>query len=89
MNGYAPPPYYTPPVSDDYQHAVYMRDVSFRAYVKAMKAGKEYTAEGMNLKRYDITALRTEYIFWRDQVDNLVRHGNSSTMVWKLVIPYY
>jgi hypothetical protein len=84
------PPYQTAPnFQAEYSNAVYMRDLAFRAYVKAMKAGKEYTAEGMNLKRYDIAALRGEYIFWRDIVDTMIRHGSSSTMVWKHVIPYY
>lgn len=85
-----PVPYSTSPnFQAEYAHAVYARDIAFRAYMKALKAGKEYTAEGMNLKRYDLAALRNEYTFWRDIVDTMVRHGNSSTMVWKHVIPYF
>jgi hypothetical protein len=85
-----PPPYQGPPnFQAEYNAAVYARDLAFRAYVKAMKAGKEYTAEGMNLKRYDLVALRTEYTFWRDLVDTMIRHGTTSTMVWKHVIPYF
>jgi hypothetical protein len=90
--GYSPgpPPYQTAPnFQAEYSAAVYARDLAFRAYVKAMKAGKEYTAEGMNLKRYDLTALRGEYIFWRDIVDTMIRHGTTSTMVWRHVIPYF
>jgi hypothetical protein len=84
------PPYQGPPdLQSQYNHAVVMRDACFRAYMKAVRSGKEYTAEGMNLKRYDLTALRTEYIFWRDTVDNIVRNGNTSTMVWKHIIPFY
>jgi len=85
-----PPPIQGPPNMDDqYAYAVIMRDAAFKAYMKALRAGKEYTAEGMNLKRYDLTELRGEYIFWRDTVDNILRHGNTSTMVWKHIIPYY
>jgi hypothetical protein len=86
---YLPPYQQAPGIQYEYQQAVYMRDLSFRAYIKAIKAGKEYTAEGMNLKRYDIAALRGEYIFWRDLVDTIARHGNASTMVWKHIIPYF
>ena len=86
----SPPPFSGPPdLQSQYQQAVYMRDCAYRAYIKALRAGKEYTAEGMNLKRYDLEALRGEYIFWRDTVDNIVRHGNTSSMVWKHVIPYF
>jgi hypothetical protein len=84
------PPYQTAPnFQAEYSYAVYARDLAFRAYVKAMKAGKEYMAEGMSLKRYDLVALRTEYTFWRDIVDTMQRHGTSSTMVWKHIIPYF
>jgi hypothetical protein len=84
------PPYQTAPnFQAEYSYAVYARDLAFRAYVKAMKAGKEYTAEGMNLKRYDLAALRGEYTFWRDIVDTMLRHGTSSTMVWRHIIPYF
>jgi hypothetical protein len=85
-----PPPYQGPPdLQSQLAEATYLRDTAFRALVKAMKAGKEYTAEGMNLKRYDLETLRGEYIFWRDIVDNIVRNGTASTMVWKHVIPYF
>ena len=84
------PPYQAPPdMQSQYEQAVYMRDAAFRAYTKAIRSGKEYTVEGNTLKRYDLTALRTEYIFWRDTVDNIVRHGNTSTMVWRHIIPFY
>lgn len=84
------PPYQGPPnFQAEYAYAVYARDTAFRAYIKAMRGGKEYTAEGMTMKRYDIASLRGEYIFWRDIVDTMVRHGTSSTMVWKHVIPYF
>lgn len=84
------PPYQTSPnFESEYAHAVYARDVAFRAYMKAIKSAKEYTAEGMNLKRYDLVALRTEYTFWRDIVDTMVRHGTTSTMVYKHIIPYF
>jgi hypothetical protein len=86
----ATPPYQGPPdIQSQYQHAVVARDTAFRAYMKAMRSGKEYTAEGMQLKRYDLTALRTEYVFWRDMVDNIVRNGNTSTMVWRHIIPFF
>jgi hypothetical protein len=84
------PPYQTAPnFQAEYSYAVYARDTAFRAYMKAMRGGKEYTAEGMTLKRYDLTALRGEYVFWRDIVDTMIRHGTTSTMVWKHVIPYF
>jgi hypothetical protein len=88
-HSYYPPYQEAPGIESEYAVALRMRDLTMRAYMKALKAGKEYTAEGMNLKRYDIAALRAEYIFWRDQVDTIARHGNSSTMVWKHVIPYF
>jgi len=85
-----PPPFQGPPdLQDQLKMATALRDTAMRAYFKALKAGKEYTAEGMNLKRYDLEALRGEYIFWRDTVDNIIRHGNTSTMVWKHIIPWF
>lgn len=78
---------YIPPLGEDFRIAVVNRDTALRAYLKALKAGRRYEAEGMSLQRYAIDELRTEYIFWRDQVNNILRHGDTSTMVYKRLIP--
>jgi hypothetical protein len=76
-----------PSLSNDLAVLIAIRDTALRAYLKALKAGKEYLAEGMSVKRYDLDALKKHYIDARDEVDNILRHGNSSTMVYKRIIP--
>lgn len=76
-----------PSLSNDLAVLIAIRDTALRAYLKALKAGKEYLAEGMSVKRYDLDSLKKHYIDARDEVDAILRHGNASSMVYKRIIP--
>ena len=76
-----------PSLSNDLAVLVAIRDAALRAYLKALKAGKEYLAEGMSVKRYDLDTLRQHYLDARDMVDNILRNGSTSSMVYKRIIP--
>lgn len=70
-----------------YCRALRMRDLTFAALEKATVAGKSYNVEGMAISRYDLDQLRLQYVFWAEQVEQMERHGNTSTMAYRRIIP--
>lgn len=82
-----PPPGLSPAQRAMYCRAVRMRDLTFTALEKATLAGKSYNVEGLAISRYDLNEMRLEYVFWAEQVEQLERHGNTSTMAYKRIIP--
>jgi hypothetical protein len=74
-------------IGADLAALIEIRDVALRAYLKALKAGKEYQAEGMEIKRYDLDMLKRHYIDARDLVNGVLDTGTLSTMKYRRIIP--